>query len=421
MVTETDMRSHITLENQYSSSCSFALQTPDAPLFTNGMARPLPPGPAHSLGERVRQFFRETPVDASSATNGETPPALLVGAIPFDIMADDFLFQPESLSPLTPLMADSTRQQDDLDWRVLPQPDRTAYQQAVSKALDIIAASHAPDAAADKALDKIVLSRSLLLHANKQINPLAIFRRLKGDPGAVRFMTPVGNGPDGVMRHLVGATPELLLSRKGASVLSHPLAGSAPRSNDAAQDEAAAASLTGSAKDQREHRWVTEAILDALTPYCAQLSAPKHPSLVSTQTMWHLGTRIEGTLKHPEEVSSAQLAAMLHPTPAVGGFPRNQALPLIPQLEGYDRSFYAGAVGWNNAAGDGAWYVSLRCAQISGNQARICAGAGIVEGSVPRAEADETSAKLLAILRALGIDEAGRPVASPEMARIDVC
>lgn len=378
---------------------SFALSAPDRQIFTNGLMRHLPSGPAHTLAERVRHFFADA--SASSRETDDKAPLLLVGALPFDRMADDFLFQPATLSD-RPWRNDAGTAP--LSGHVSARPDRLAYQNAVTRALTAIAASQI----SATPLHKIVLSRSLLLRCDEAIDPVALFHRLAGDPGAVRFLTPIGADEEGRPRHLVGATPELLLSKKGAAIVSHPLAGSARRSADTAKDAGAAASLTQSAKDQREHQWVIEAILDALSPYCSTLNAPRAPSLVSTQTMWHLGTRIEGQLKHPDAVSAAELAALLHPTPAVGGFPRERALPLIPALEGYDRSFYAGTVGWTDASGDGAWYVSLRCAQISGRQAQICAGAGIVEGSDPLEEANETSAKLLAILRALGIDENGR-------------
>lgn len=208
------------------------------------------------------------------------------------------------------------------------------------------------------------------------------------------------------MRRLVGASPELLISRRGAAILSHPLAGSARRSPDLTEDEAAAQALLTSDKDRREHGLVVEAIMDLLAPWCSDLRAPPGPALVSTRTMWHLGTRIEGRLRRPDEGSAAELAALLHPTPAVCGSPRDRAAELIRELEAYDRSFYAGAVGWTNAVGDGAWYVALRCAEVCGREARLYAGAGIVEGSDPAAEADETSGKFQAVLRALGVDEA---------------
>ncbi|MNC45018.1 Isochorismate synthase DhbC [compost metagenome] len=146
--------------------------------------------------------------------------------------------------------------------------------------------------------------------------------------------------------------------------------------------------------------------MDALAPWCSELRAPPAPALVSTRTMWHLGTRIEGRLHRPNEVSAAELAALLHPTPAVCGAPRDRAAAMIRELEAYDRGFYAGALGWTNAGGDGAWYVALRCAEICGAEAHLYAGAGIVDGSDPVAEADETSGKFQAVLRALGVGEA---------------
>ena len=375
----------------HATSCTFMLAAPQRPVIAHGSRRSLPPGPAETLADRVRGFF----ADHDDA-------ALLVGALPFDRAADDFLFEPQSVTDL-PLTPPATGPRPDRQWQVTPQPSRADYEQAVARALDLIAAEQG---GADP-LEKIVLSRSVLLEAEPPIDLLALSSRLLGDPAAVRFLTPLGQGANGVSRHLIGATPELLIAKTGDAVVSHPLAGSARRSEDGAADRAAAEWLMGSEKDLREHRWVVDAILDGLAPYCRELAAPDVPALVSTQTMWHLGTRIEGRLKSPGDVSAAELAAALHPTPAVGGTPRARALDLIPQLEGYDRGFYAGAVGWTDRAGDGEWYVSLRCAEVSGRQVRIYAGAGIVAGSVPAEEAEETSGKLQAMLRALGVDEQG--------------
>jgi isochorismate synthase len=120
--------------------------------------------------------------------------------------------------------------------------------------------------------------------------------------------------------------------------------------------------------------------------------------------MWHLGTRIEGRLKQADMPSAAGLAALLHPTPAVGGFPRERALEVIRELEPTGRGFYAGAVGWCDQTGDGEWHVALRCAELRPGRLTLHSGAGIVEGSEPTEEAAETSAKFVAILDALGID-----------------
>lgn len=377
---------------------AFGLAGPEARLFTRGLCRRLPPGDAATLGDRVRAFFE-------TAAPGDAP-RLLVGALPFDRMADDCLFQPRSATQ-TPWPA-SGRSLVNHGWAVTPEPPRAAYEDAVARALSMIAAS-----ADEGVLEKVVLSRSLRLEAAGVIDPFALMSSLSADPSATRFLTPLGSSPTSGMRRLVGASPELLVSRRGEEVLSHPLAGSARRAPDLAQDEASARGLMRSEKDRREHRVVVEAILDALAPLCRELSAPPEPALVSTRTMWHLGTRIEGRLKHPDAVSAAALAAVLHPTPAVAGVPRERATRAIAELEGYDRGFYAGAVGWTDEFGDGAWYVSLRCAEVAGAAARLYAGAGVVMGSVPSAEGDETSAKFQAMLRAFGVEEGGEPIAAP--------
>lgn len=376
---------------------AFGLATPEMRLFTTGVQRRLPSGPAASLGERVKRFFSDYP----AADGLEASPRLLVGAIPFDRDEDDCLFLPAraanrawSASTHSPFSAGGLR--------MTAEPSREAYEEAVIRALAAIRASrdHA------QPIDKVVLSRSLRLEADHPFDAFALWRDMKADPSAARFLVPLGQGSGGDMRRLVGASPELLISKRGGAILSHPLAGSARRSPDLSQDEAAAQGLLASEKDRREHALVVEAIMDLLTPWCSDLRAPPGPALVSTRTMWHLGTRIEGRVRRPDETSAAGLAALLHPTPAVCGSPRDRAAEVIRDLEAYQRGFYAGALGWTNAVGDGAWYVTLRCAEVCGAEARLYAGAGIVDGSDPAAEADETSGKFQAVLRALGIDEA---------------
>lgn len=381
-------------ETARGADWSFVLADREARVFTDGLSRRLTPGGAETLGARVRAFFDDLRGGRHERIVGG--PALLVGALPFDRTADDFLFQPARVvdAPTAPAYPPPPGG----CWRVTPEPTVEGYQAAVAKALSVLAS------AADD-LTKVVLARSLRLRSDAPIDVAALAARLAGDPGAVRFGTPIGQG-----RRLVGASPELLIAKKGASVRSHPLAGSARRSADAAADQTAADSLDHSDKDHREHALVVEAILDILAPHCRELNAPSQPELTATQTMWHLGTHIEGKLKRPDEVSAAELAAALHPTPAVAGSPRDAATDLIHRLEGYERGFYAGAVGWTDMAGDGVWYVSLRCAEVAGAEARLYAGAGVVEGSTPEGEAAETSAKFQAMLRAFGIDEAGRPL-----------
>ena len=367
---------------------TFALEGPRGAVLATGRRAQLDRGPLSTLAERVGAFF---------AGNDAKAPAVLVGALPFDPEADDHFYQPAQWQrePLTLPAAAPARMRG---LSLVATPDRPAYRDLVARLLQRMQA----ESAAGTRLEKVVLSRSLAIETAAAIDPFALYARLAGDPGVTRFLTPLPEGAAGLPRHLVGATPELLLARRAAEVTSFPLAGSRPRALENGGEL-----LLASEKERWEHRLVVEAIADALAPHCAELSVPRQPQLCTTRTMWHLGTRIAGRLAKPEQMSAAALAALLHPTPAVGGTPTDAALRLIREFEPVDRGFYAGAVGWTDAAGDGDFYVSLRCADVAGASARIHAGGGIVAGSDPAGEMEETSAKFRAILDAFGIDEGG--------------
>lgn len=372
----------------------FLLRSPGRSLQANGCLAHLPSGTSDTLVQRINQFFADT----------HHGPALLVGVLPFDPQAQDYLIQPQELtygriqvSPKPPVIQGR--------WQVEPQPSALEYQRMVAKALSRMADT----ASTRSALTKVVLARSLLATATQPLDIDAVLAQLAKDETVTAYIAslpPVA----GQSRQLVGGTPELLVSRHGHIVNSNPLAGSAKRQADPAADQAAAEALLASEKDRREHQVVVESILDNLAPYCRQLKTPAMMQLQSTASMWHLGTEIEGVLKD-DETSSAELAIALHPTPAVGGTPVDEAMQLIRELEPVDRDFYAGTVGWTDRQGDGEWYLSLRCGEVTGNQIRLFAGAGIVAESDPAAEAAETSAKFAALLNALGIDEQGHPLA----------
>ena len=371
--------------------CGFVLDAPGKAVSASGVAAMLPSGPIATLDARVAAFFAAHP----------SGPRVVVGAVPYDREAADCLFQPQSLCFDEGIALHPSAPAPVAAWDVTPEPDVAQYCAAVDAALTRIGE-------AGGALSKVVLSRSLRLHAAHRIDPAPLLAALRLDASVTVFSTPVSDPRAGAAR-LIGATPELLVSRRDGIVASHPLAGTLPRGGDPVSDRAAGAALLASIKDRHEHALVVEAVLDALAPFCDRLTAPEGPDLRGTATMWHLGTRIEGALRDPETPVAALLAA-LHPTPAVCGMPRAAADAALRELEGYDRGFYAGAVGWADEAGDGEWYVALRCAEIEGASARLFAGAGIVAGSEPEAEAMETSAKFLAMLRAFGIDETGHPL-----------
>lgn len=250
-------------------------------------------------------------------------------------------------------------------------------------------------------LKKVVLSRSLTLDA--RLDLAALLRRLAGrNLLGYTFAIDLADAP-GQRRTLIGASPELLLARYGRQVVSHPLAGSIPRSADAAEDQRRAEGLLRSGKDRHEHALVVDAVAAALRPFCRQLQVPTAPTLLATPTMWHLGTEVRGELADPA-TTALTLALALHPTPAVCGHPTAGARDFIAEVEGFDRRFFAGLVGWCDAAGDGEWAVTLRCAEVGEHSATLYAGAGIVAGSEPALELLETSAKLRTMLGAMDLE-----------------
>lgn len=194
---------------------------------------------------------------------------------------------------------------------------------------------------------------------------------------------------------LVGASPELLVRRDGARVTSLVLAGTAPRGRDAAHDDALGDALLRSDKDLAEHRPAVTSVRRVLEPVTTALAVDDRPSLLRLANVQHLATAVSGTLRRP--VPALELAGHLHPTAAVGGTPRAAALAMIGELETIDRGRYAGPVGWVDGNGDGELAIALRCAELDGSRARLFAGAGIVAGSLPESELEETRLKLRAM------------------------
>ncbi|MGV9300197.1 isochorismate synthase [Amycolatopsis sp. NPDC003676] len=280
-------------------------------------------------------------------------------------------------------------------WTVVPQPAPEVYAESVRRAVGLIA---------DGELEKVVLARALDLVGQQGLSVQQLLRNLVvADPGAHAFAVDVSAPGDSAPRTLVGASPELLVSRKGDVVTANPLAGSRRRTGDPVQDAQAIAELRVSEKDLNEHALVAAQVAEVLGRYCTELEVPEEPEVMGTPTMWHLSTRITGRVG-PGGPSSLELAEALHPTPAVCGVPVELARDTIARLEPEDRGYYAGLVGWTDLAGDGEWVVTIRCAEVSDKTARLFAGAGVVAGSDPAAELAETSAKFGTLLRALGAE-----------------
>lgn len=245
-------------------------------------------------------------------------------------------------------------------------------------------------------LSKVVLGRWLNITSVPELPASELLRRLLDQsPRAHVFSIPLDEG-----RHLVGASPELLLSKQGQTLHSFPLAGSVPRAiNDPTTDSSRMAELRNSAKDLREHAPVVSEIVRILESLGVRVEAGE-PEVVATDTMFHLGTRITGKLGD-RELSLIEIVQALHPTPAVAGVPTSLAIRTISEIEPEPRGYLTGAAGWVDANGDGEFVVTLRSAIVDGPVTRLFAGAGIIAGSVPEAEAAETLAKLQTVRRAV--------------------
>jgi menaquinone-specific isochorismate synthase len=239
--------------------------------------------------------------------------------------------------------------------------------------------------------DKVVLAREIKVSVNHPLLPADILRRLHAlYPSCMVFSTGT----------FVGASPELLVSRNGRRIRSHPLAGTVARSGDPGADAALTNYLLTSGKERAEHRFVVDQVSTALRPVCKTLDVPEVPSIVALRNVSHLGTLIEGEL-HSDDVTALDLVARLHPTPAVAGAPTAAALAYLSSVEGFDRGCYSGPVGWMDSRGDGEWAVAVRSAEIGHTSARLFAGVGVVADSDPATELAETQLKLQALLAAV--------------------
>lgn len=238
--------------------------------------------------------------------------------------------------------------------------------------------------------EKVVLARDYAVWARSAFDPRAIIHRLHTRfPGCFVF----------AVENLVGASPELLIRVNGLHAESVTLAGTIKRSDDPAEDAALADHLLGSEKDLMEHELAVRSVESVLAPRCERLLHDPQPVLMDLANVRHLATRFHGRLTAP--ASALQMAGALHPTAAVGGWPAQAGMDAIRRLEGMNRGRYAGPVGWIDRHGNGEFAIALRCAELSGARARLFAGAGIVEGSLPEDELDETRIKLQAMLHAL--------------------
>lgn len=261
------------------------------------------------------------------------------------------------------------------------------YEQAVERATELIAAGE---------LEKLVIAREVDLRRDRPIDCVEALRRLRDRfPECTLFALA---GESGVF---LGATPELLIRREGRRASTLALAGSIRRGSDEQTDRLLGEQLLSSDKNNREHAYVVRQIERTLGRLSAWTAVGEKPELVKVKNIQHLATPIRAQLTEPRPV--IELAGLLHPTPAVGGEPWPQAGASIRSLEGFDRGWYTGGVGWMDQLEDGEFHVALRSALVQGDHARLFAGAGIVADSNAAAELAETETKLDALLPVLSV------------------
>jgi menaquinone-specific isochorismate synthase len=258
----------------------------------------------------------------------------------------------------------------------------TVWREAVARAVSRMQGGAAPA--------KVVLAHDLLAVADEPLDPRFLLHGL-----AARYASCWTFAVDG----LVGATPELLLRRRDQEVVSQVLAGTT-WPHDGTDPRALATELLASEKDRAEHRYAVDSLADTLRPFCTDLTVPPTPTVLQLRNVLHLATEVRGVLRAPG-APLLTLADAVHPTAAVGGTPTSAAVATIGELEAMDRGRYAGPVGWVDTNGNGELGIALRCAQVSGQAARLFAGCGIVAGSDPDSEVAEAAAKLVPIRDAL--------------------
>ncbi|EHO3342286.1 isochorismate synthase EntC, partial [Salmonella enterica] len=333
--------------------------------------------PDSPFQQKLRQQFAE------AKSQGIANP-ILVGAIPFDTRQPSSLFIPMAWQSFSRQQKQRTARYftDHQPLTVTARkaiPEQDAFEAMVARAAMLTAT---PD------VDKVVLSRLIDITTDVAVDSGALLERLVAqNPVSYNFHVPLADG--GV---LLGASPELLLRKEGERFSSLPLAGSARRQPDDVLDREAGNRLLASQKDRHEHELVTQAMKQILRDRSTELQLPSSPQLITTPTLWHLGTPFEGKANAGE--NALTLACLLHPTPALSGFPHQVAKKLIAELEPFDRELFGGIVGWCDAEGNGEWVVTIRCAKLQGNQVRLFAGAGIVPASSPVGEWRETGVKL---------------------------
>ncbi|GHE78689.1 isochorismate synthase [Streptomyces spiralis] len=251
----------------------------------------------------------------------------------------------------------------------------------------------------DGVFEKLVLARELRVTASTPFDvPATVGRLREANPGTTVFAV------DHEEYTFLGATPEYLVRVDDRTVHALGLAGTAPRGATPEEDEALERELVASPKIQHEHDVVVQMLRNAFHDSCADVEIQTPPRVVKLTNVQHLSTDVRGRLAPGSEAGVLDFVELLHPTPALGGHPRQESLSWLSDNEGFDRGWYAGVVGWAAPAGEGQFAVAIRSALLDGSSASLFAGCGLVADSDPEAEYAETCAKLRPMMSALGIE-----------------
>ncbi len=255
--------------------------------------------------------------------------------------------------------------------------------------------NRAKDSIIEGEFEKVVLARELIIEIPRRINDTHILHKLRRQyPDCYSFLIKHNHKSS-----FIGCTPERLASFRANYILTEGLAGSISRGRTASEDVVLENSLLNSDKDRHEHEIVLEDISERLEPFSKTIKHPEQPSVKKLSNVQHLYTPITATIK--EGVSRTEVLKNLHPTPAVGGYPRKAAVRFIRKHEDFDRGWYASPIGWINTSGNGEFAVAIRSGLIMDKEVRFFAGCGIVQDSDPQKEWDETNMKFIPMLTAL--------------------
>lgn len=321
---------------------------------------------------------------------------LIVGAIPFDINEAGRLYitdtWKENKVPFVKRsdLSDAPVNRNDFTGKTYL-PSCEEYMKMVEKGVEYINGGK---------LNKVVLSREMKVKFHNPIDINSILRSLYSrNPLGYTYLLNAENS-----KSLIGASPEMLVSKRGPYLYSNPLAGSRPRGSNPEEDRKLAQELQNSRKDLAEHKFVVEDIVKKISPICKNVAFPEIPELLYTEQLWHLSSHIQGELIN-SDFTALDAALTIHPTPAICGVPQAEAYKRIKELERNNRGLFTGIIGWCDENGDGDWAIAIRGATVEKDSIFIRAGAGIVRDSIPQEELNETEVKFRTMLKGINLSE----------------